>query len=235
MLKIHEIDTYYGKLHILKKVSLEVKEKEIVSLIGANGAGKTTLLQTIIGINCPRNGFIEYNGRKISDLAPEAIVKEGISLVPEGRHLFTAMSVTENLEMGAYLRKDRKETAESLEMVFNLFPKLREREDQLAGTMSGGEQQMLAIARALMAAPKILLCDEPSFGLSPIMVQAVGEVLKQIKENEKVTILLVEQNAMMALQLSARGYVIELGSIILEGTSEELLQNENVRKAYLGL
>lgn len=219
----------------MKDVSLEVKEKEIVSLIGANGAGKTTLLQTILGINRPVSGYIEYHGQKINGLDPEAIVKVGISLVPEGRHLFPTMSVLENLEMGAYLRQDKGEIARNFEVVYNLFPKLNERKNQLAGTMSGGEQQMLAIARALMANPKILLCDEPSLGLSPILVQAVAEILKRIKEAEGVTILLVEQNAAMALGLSDRGYVLELGCITLEGAGKELLENEEVKKAYLGL
>ncbi len=234
MLKVNKINTYYGKLHILKDVSLEVKAKEIVSLIGANGAGKTTLLQTILGINRPVSGTIEYDGRKINGLDPEKIVKQGISLVPEGRHLFPAMSVKENLEMGAYLRDDKAGVVKKFGMVYDLFPKLQERKAQLAGTMSGGEQQMLAIARALMAEPRILLCDEPSLGLSPLLVQAMAAVLERIK-GEGVTILLVEQNATMALQLSDRGYVMELGCIALEGTSGELLANEEVKKAYLGL
>ncbi len=234
MLKVNKINTYYGKLHILKDVSLEVKAKEIVSLIGANGAGKTTLLQTILGINRPVSGTIEYDGRKINGLDPEKIVKQGISLVPEGRHLFPAMSVKENLEMGAYLRDDKAGVVKKFGMVYDLFPKLQERKAQLAGTMSGGEQQMLAIARALMAEPRILLCDEPSLGLSPLLVQAMAAVLERIK-GEGVTILLVEQNATMALQLSDRGYVMELGCIALKGTSGELLANEEVKKAYLGL
>lgn len=233
MLQIKEIDVYYGAIHALKKLSLEVEEGSIVTLIGANGAGKTTTLKSISGLLRPKSGTIVFKGTDISRVAPEKIVGMGISQVPEGRRVFTSMSVLENLEMGAYLRKDKKEIADDLENVFTRFPRLKERRKQMAGTLSGGEQQMLAIGRALMARPELLLMDEPSMGLAPLLVKEIFEIVKDINARG-TTILLVEQNAHMALSIADRAYVIETGEIVLAGKAEDLMNSEDVKKAYLG-
>ncbi|MFA7079045.1 MAG: ABC transporter ATP-binding protein [Syntrophomonas sp.] len=233
MLKIKEIDVYYGAIHALKKMSLEVERGTIVTLIGANGAGKTTTLKSISGILRPKNGTITYKGNDITKVAPEKIVSLGISQVPEGRRVFHTMSVMENLEMGAYLRKDKKEIAMDMEQVYTRFPRLKERRKQLAGTLSGGEQQMLAIGRALMARPELMLMDEPSMGLAPLLVKEIFTIIKDINERG-TTILLVEQNAHMALSIADKAYVIETGEIVLQGSADQLLKSEDVKKAYLG-
>ncbi|MDD3268251.1 MAG: ABC transporter ATP-binding protein [Syntrophomonadaceae bacterium] len=233
MLQLQEIDVYYGAIHALKKLSLEVEEGSIVTLIGANGAGKTTTLKSISGLLRPKNGTVIFKGVDISRVAPEKIVGMGISQVPEGRRVFTAMSVLENLEMGAYLRKDKKEIASDMENVFTRFPRLKERRKQMAGTLSGGEQQMLAIGRALMARPELMLMDEPSMGLAPLLVKEIFEIIKDINARG-TTILLVEQNAHMALSIADRAYVIETGEIVLAGKAEDLMNSEDVKKAYLG-
>lgn len=233
MLKVKDIDVYYGAIHALKKMSLEVEKGSIVTLIGANGAGKTTTLKTISGILRPRSGSVFFKDTDISKIAPEKIVGMGISQVPEGRRVFASMSVLENLEMGAYLRKDKKGIEEDMENVFARFPRLKERRKQMAGTLSGGEQQMLAIGRALMARPELLLMDEPSMGLAPLLVKEIFAIIKDINERG-TTILLVEQNAHMALSIADKAYVIETGEIVLQGTAEQLLKSEDVKKAYLG-
>ncbi len=233
MLKLKEIDVFYGSIHALKKMSLDVDQGTIVTLIGANGAGKTTTLNTISGILRPKNGTIIYKGTDITKVAPEKIVGLGISQVPEGRRVFSTMSVMENLEMGAYLRKDKKEIQADMETVFGRFPRLKERRKQLAGTLSGGEQQMLAIGRALMARPELMLMDEPSMGLAPLLVKEIFSIIKDINERG-TTILLVEQNANMALSIAHKAFVIETGEIVLHGTAEQLLKSEDVKKAYLG-
>lgn len=233
MLKINDIDVYYGNIQALRNVSLEVNEGEIVTLIGANGAGKSTLLKTISGLLKPKKGSIEYLGEAIDGKAAQSIVKAGISHVPEGRRVFANMSVEENLELGAYLRKDRDGIKKDLEHVFELFPRLLERRKQQAGTLSGGEQQMLAMGRALMSKPKLIILDEPSMGLAPLMVKTIFEIIKMVNE-EGVTVLLVEQNANMALSIANRAYVIETGDIVLQGTAAELQASEEVKAAYLG-
>jgi branched-chain amino acid transport system ATP-binding protein len=233
VLKVNEIDVYYGAIHALKKMSLEVEQGTIVTLIGANGAGKTTTLKTISGILRPKSGTITYKEKDITKVAPEKIVSLGISQVPEGRRIFPTMSVLENLEMGAYLRKDKKVVLKDMENVFNRFPRLMERRKQLAGTLSGGEQQMLAIGRALMARPELLLMDEPSMGLAPLLVKEIFEIIKDIN-SRGTTILLVEQNANMALSVADKAYVIETGEIVLQGSAEQLMKSEDVKKAYLG-
>lgn len=233
MLTVKSLDVYYGKIQALKGISLEVDEGEIVTLIGANGAGKTTLLRTISGLIRPKNGEILYQGKRIDTLTAEAIVKLGISHVPEGRRIFPNLTVLENLEMGAYLRKDRDGIAKDQEKVFTLFPRLKERLKQQAGTLSGGEQQMLAMGRALMARPKLLLLDEPSMGLAPLLVKTIFEIIKEINAGG-TTILLVEQNAHMALSIAHHAYVIETGRVVLTGTPEELHKSEQVQSAYLG-
>lgn len=233
MLQLQAIDVYYGAIHALKKLSLEVEQGSIVTLIGANGAGKTTTLKSISGLLRPKSGAVKYKGADISKTAPEKIVGMGISQVPEGRRVFTAMSVLENLEMGAYLRKDKKAIASDMENVFVRFPRLRERKKQMAGTLSGGEQQMLAIGRALMARPELMLMDEPSMGLAPLLVKEIFEIIKDINARG-TTILLVEQNAHMALSVADRAYVIETGEIVLAGKAEDLMNSEDVKKAYLG-
>lgn len=233
MLEVKGIDVYYGAIHALKGLSLEVEEGSIVTLIGANGAGKTTTLKSISGLLRPRNGAIMFKGSDISKVAPEKIVGLGISQVPEGRRVFATMTVLENLEMGAYLRKDKKGIESDLENVFTRFPRLKERRKQTAGTLSGGEQQMLAIGRALMARPELMLMDEPSMGLAPLLVKEIFEIIKDINARG-TTILLVEQNAHMALSIANRAYVIETGEIVLEGTAEQLINSEEVKKAYLG-
>ncbi len=234
MLKINKVNTYYGSLHILKDLSLEVGSGEMVTVIGANGAGKTTLLRTISGIVVPTGGYIELDGERIDGLEPEKIVRHGICQIPEGGQLFNVMTVRENLEMGAYLRRDKTGIERDLERMYEHFPILKERAKQQAGTLSGGQQQMLAIARGLMSNPKILILDEPSWGLAPVLVDEVADIISEIHARG-ITILLNEQNASMALRLADRGYVMELGRIVMEGTGDELLQDDGVRKAYLGL
>ncbi|MBE3549888.1 MAG: ABC transporter ATP-binding protein [Brockia lithotrophica] len=233
MLKIENVHVYYGRIHALKGISLAVEAGEIVTLIGANGAGKTTLLRAISGLVPVREGSITFEGRPLTRLKAEEIVRLGISHVPEGRRIFANMTVRENLALGAYLRRDPKEVAESLERVFALFPRLKERLQQKAGTLSGGEQQMLAIARALMARPRLLLLDEPSLGLAPLLVRQIFATLKEINE-QGTTLLLVEQNAHMALSVAHRGYVLETGRIVLADTADRLRASEEVRAAYLG-
>jgi branched-chain amino acid transport system ATP-binding protein len=233
MLKVNEIDVFYGNIHALKNLSLTVEEGEIVTLIGANGAGKSTLLKTISGLLKPKRGRIEYLGSTIHARPAQSIVKAGISHVPEGRRVFANMSVDENLELGAFLRKDRNGTKEDLNMVFELFPRLLERRNQLSGTLSGGEQQMLAMGRALMSKPKLLLMDEPSMGLAPLMVKNIFQIIERVNA-EGTTVLLVEQNANMALSVAHRAYVIETGAIVLAGTAEELRESNEVKAAYLG-
>ena len=233
VLELVDVHTYYGSIHALKGVSLEVRDGEIVTLIGANGAGKSTTLRSINGLNHPRQGTIRFQGRDITGDAPHEIVAAGIAQSPEGRRLFPRMSVLENLEMGAYQRVDRDNLKDDMARVFDLFPRLAERRNQKAGTMSGGEQQMCAIGRALMARPKLLLLDEPSMGLAPIFVEKIFEIVHEINE-QGTPILLVEQNALMALDAADRGYVLETGRIALAGPAKELRQNEQVRKTYLG-
>jgi branched-chain amino acid transport system ATP-binding protein len=231
LLEIDDIHTFYGNIEALKGISLNVDEGEIVTLIGSNGAGKSTTLRSISGVTPPRKGTIRFAGEQISGVPPQDIVQRGVSQSPEGRHVFPRMSVRENLDMGAYLRRD--EYAEDMERVFELFPRLKERERQKAGTMSGGEQQMLAIGRALMARPKLLLLDEPSMGIAPILVDRIYETIKAINE-QGTTILLVEQSATHALDASSRGYVLATGEVALSDSSAALQENEEVQKAYLG-
>ena len=234
ILRLDDIHTFYGSIHALKGITIEVREGEIVTLIGANGAGKSTTLRSINGLNHPRRGKIEFEGRDITNTAPHRIVKMGISQSPEGRKLFSRMSVRENLEMGAFQRSDRATFKEDLDRVYSLFPRLAERRNQKAGTMSGGEQQMCAMGRALMAKPKLLLLDEPSMGLAPIFVERIFEIVREINE-QGTPILLVEQNALMALDTAHRGYVLETGRIALADDAKALRQNEQVQKAYLGI
>lgn len=233
MLRIDNINVYYGAIHALKNVSLEVEAGAIVTLIGANGAGKTTTLKTISGILRPRSGSVIFENRDITKLPPQAIVGLGICQVPEGRRIFPSMSVLENLEMGAYLRKDKQGIKTDMEMVFSRFPRLEERKKQIAGTLSGGEQQMLAIGRALMARPRLMLLDEPSMGLAPLLVREIFDIIKDIN-SQGTTILLVEQNAHMALSIADKAYVLETGEIVLEGGARDLMESEEVKKAYLG-
>ena len=233
LLKLDNIKTYYGNIRALKGISIDVDENEIVCLIGGNGAGKSTTLMTISGVLTPVEGDVLFRGQSIVGLRADSIVQMGICQVPEGRMIFPLLTVMENLELGAYLRSDKEGIKEALDRVFELFPAMSERRKQYGGTLSGGEQQMLAIARALMGRPKLLLLDEPSLGLAPIFVDSIFETIQQINE-QGTTILLVEQNAQLALQYSNRGYVLETGEIALAGTSEDLLTNEQVRKAYLG-
>jgi branched-chain amino acid transport system ATP-binding protein len=234
ILELEDVHTYYGSIEALKGVSLDVGEREIVTLIGANGAGKSTTLRSINGLNHPRQGRIRFQGRDITDEAPHDVVKMGISQSPEGRRLFPRMSVLENLEMGAFQRSDRTGIRESLDRVFALFPRLAERRSQKAGTLSGGEQQMCAIGRALMAQPKLLLLDEPSMGLAPIFVEKIFEIVVEINQ-QGTPILLVEQNALMALDTASRGYVMETGTIVLADDADKLRENEQVQKTYLGV
>jgi len=233
MLKVNNINVYYGNIHALKDVSLEVERGEIVTLIGGNGAGKTTTLRTISGLLRSKTGEIIFEDEVISNMPAPMIVKKGISQVPEGRRIFANLTVLENLEMGAYLRKDRQEVKNSLEMVFTRFPRLKERMYQRAGTLSGGEQQMLALGRALMSKPKLLLLDEPSMGLAPILVQEIFSIISEINK-AGTTVLLVEQNAHMALSIAHRAYVLETGRIVLSGYAKDLANSDEVRKAYLG-
>jgi branched-chain amino acid transport system ATP-binding protein len=234
LLAIESIDVYYDQAHVLKNVSMEVREGEIVTLIGANGAGKTTLLKTISGLLRPRRGRIAFLNREIHLESVEHIISVGISMIPEGRRVFPRMTVLENLRLGAFLRNDRSGIQEDIESVFTKFPRLKERTHQLAGTLSGGEQQMLAIGRALMSRPKLLLCDEPSMGLAPIFVENTFGVIEGLRK-QGVTILLVEQNARMALSIADRGYVIQNGEIKMGGPAAELLEDPAVRRAYLGM
>ncbi len=233
LLEVDGIETYYGNIQALKGVSLTVNRGEIVTLIGSNGAGKTTTLRTISGILRPRKGSVKLEGKRIDNIAPDQLVKLGIAHSPEGRRIFSRMTVQENLEMGAFARNDRAGVAQDLDRVLTLFPRLKERMAQRGGTLSGGEQQMLAIGRALMSRPQILLLDEPSMGLSPILVETIFNIISDLNQNGS-TILLVEQNALLALQVAHRGYVIETGQIVLEDTGQNLLKSEKVRKAYLG-
>ncbi len=237
MLRLKNINTYYGQVHALRNVSLHLAKGEIVTLIGANGAGKTSLLNTLSAITPARSGEIHFQGEGIGTLPPDRIVELGISHVPEGRQVFKPLSVEDNLELGAYLRYRKKEKIairQDLEMIYELFPRLRERRKQMAGTLSGGEQQMLAIGRALMARPKLLLLDEPSMGLAPLVVQEIFRVIENLRREKGTTVLLVEQNAKAALALADRGYVLETGKMILEGVASELLENREVQRAYLG-
>ncbi len=234
LLEVENVHTYYGNIHALKGVSLTVDEGEIVTLIGANGAGKSTMLKTISGLLRPREGVIRLAGEDLSAYRAHEVVGKGVVQVPEGRRVFGRLTVTENLEMGAYSRASQPEIADSMERVFNLFPRLKERRHQLAGTLSGGEQQMLATGRALMARPRVLLMDEPSMGLAPLLVQSIFDTIRKLHA-EGTTILVVEQNARMALQVADRGYVIQTGQVILSDTAKNLRQNEMVQKAYLGI
>jgi len=233
VLRVEDVHTFYGSIEALKGITLDVHEGEIVTLIGANGAGKSTTLRSINGLNHPRRGKIFFQGTDVTSMPPHQIVKRGISQSPEGRKLFPRMSVIENLEMGAFQRADRGGIREDMDRVFSLFPRLAERKTQKAGTMSGGEQQMLAIGRALMARPKLLLLDEPSMGLAPIFVEKIFEIVKEIND-QGTPILLVEQNALMALDTADRGYVLETGKIALADDAKKLRENEQVRKTYLG-
>ena len=235
MLKINNIQTFYGNIQALKDVSIEIKEGEIVTLIGANGAGKTTTLMSVSGISPPRAGEILLDGDPITDMSPEKIVEKGIIQVPEGRRIFPDMTVVENLEMGAFLRKNKQLVQQDLNYVMTLFPILEKRRSQLGGTLSGGEQQMLAISRALMARPRLLLLDEPSLGLAPLIIKQIFDIIKQINKESNTTIFLVEQNANQALKLADRGYVMENGRITMVDSAANLLANDDVRKAYLGM
>ena len=233
ILALDDVHTFYGTIEALKGISLEVREGEVVTLIGANGAGKSTTLRSINGLNHPKEGTIVFKGTDITDTAPHEIVRMGISQSPEGRRVFARMSVLENLEMGAYQREDRSGIREDLDRVYTLFPRLQERKAQRAGTLSGGEQQMLAIGRALMARPRLLLLDEPSMGLAPIFVEKIFEIVQEINQ-QGTPILLVEQNALMALEIANRGYVLETGQVALADDAKTLRDNEQVRKTYLG-
>lgn len=233
MLTVEDINVYYGAIHAIKGISLDVPDGEIVALIGSNGAGKSTTLRTISGLMKPKTGKILYEGHDIAGVPAHKIVGMGLCQVPEGRHVFANMTVLENLELGAYLRKDKDGIAKDMDDVFKKFPRLLERKDQLSGTLSGGEQQMLAIGRAMMSRPKLLLLDEPSMGLSPLLVDQVFEIIKQLRD-DGTTILLVEQNAGKSLAISDRAYVLELGEIVLSGTGAELAASDEVKKAYLG-
>ena len=232
LLELHDIHTFYGNIEALKGISLEVEEGEIVTLIGSNGAGKSTTLSSISGLTSPREGSVRFEDREIGETAPQDVVRLGISLSPEGRHCFPRMTVQENLDLGAYLRRD-SDVNNDMDRVFDLFPRLKERERQKAGTMSGGEQQMLAIGRALMANPRLLLLDEPSMGIAPVLVERIYETIAEINK-QGTTILLVEQNANFALEVSKRGYVLETGEVALTDQSENLRDNPDVQKAYLG-
>ncbi len=235
MLKLQDINTFYGNIQALKGVSITIEKGEIVTLIGANGAGKSTTLMTLSGVVPPRSGEILFRDEPIQNLAPEKIVKMGICQVPEGRRIFPQMTVLENLEMGAFLRNDKDIIRQDIDMVMDYFPILAQRRNQLGGTLSGGEQQMLAISRGLMSRPEVLLLDEPSLGLAPIIIQQIFEIIRKINKEQLMTIFLVEQNAMQALKLADRGYVMETGRITLEDDADKLLDNEEVKKAYLGI
>lgn len=233
MLEINNLNVHFGVIHAIKGISLKVNEGEIVTLIGANGAGKTTTLRTISGLKKPSAGSILFKGKDITHMSAQDRVKAGISQVPEGRRIFSTMTVLENLELGAYLRRDKSDIGKDLAMVYERFPILADRKKQAAGTLSGGEQQMLAMGRALMSRPKLLCLDEPSMGLAPLLVQEIFDIIEDINRNG-TTVLLVEQNASMALQIANRAYVMETGTIMLSGSGEELMQSEDIKKAYLG-
>jgi branched-chain amino acid transport system ATP-binding protein len=233
MLRLNEIQTFYGKVQVLKEISLHVKDREIVTLIGANGAGKTTTLRAISGLVRPVSGGIEFLGQRIDRLSPEIIVKMGVSHVPERAGVFPYMTVLENLELGACTRRDKEEIKKDLQVVYGLFPILEQRKKQLTGTLSGGERQMVAMGRGLMAKPKLYLLDEPSLGLSPLLVKRIAKIIVEINKEGK-TVLLVEQNARIALGIANRGYVLETGRIVVQGEASELMNNEHVKKAYLG-
>ncbi len=233
LLEIRDIEVFYGVIQAIKGISFDVNEGEVIALIGANGAGKTTILHTITGLLQPKNGSIVFDGKDITKVPAHKIVAMGMAHVPEGRRVFSQLSVYENLKMGAYTRKDKAEIEESLEMVYGKFPRLEERKNQLAGTLSGGEQQMLAMGRALMSHPKIVLMDEPSMGLSPIFVEEIFKIIEEVSASG-TTVLLVEQNAKKALGIANRAYVLETGNIVLDGDATELMNNETVKKAYLG-
>lgn len=233
MLKVNDLSVHYGVIQAVRGISLEVNEGEIVTLIGANGAGKTTALRTISGLVKPSSGTIEFEGKPIQKVSPQKIVTQGISQVPEGRHVFPGLTVQENLEMGAFLRKDNEGIKKSFSEIYERFPILKERKIQDASTLSGGEQQMLAMGRALMSKPRLLLLDEPSMGLAPIFIKEIFNIIQEIQQ-QGTTVLLIEQNAKMALSIADRGYVIETGKIVLQGTGVELLASEEVKKAYLG-
>jgi branched-chain amino acid transport system ATP-binding protein len=235
LLKVRNIETFYGPIMAIKGVSLDVEGGDIVTILGANGAGKTTILKTISGVMDPEKGTVEFMDQRIDGMNPAKIVRMGISHVPEGREVFHDLTVKENLMMGSYLRKDREGIQSDLQAVYSYFPVLKSRTSQLAGNLSGGEQQMLAIARALMARPKLQLLDEPSLGLAPFLVKEIFDIIRQIKEEQNTAILLVEQNALMALALAHIGYVLELGRIVMEDTCQELMENEDVKEFYLGV
>lgn len=234
MLELQSVDTFYGPSQVLNDVSLQVNQGEIVCLLGANAAGKTTTMKTIFGIVRPRRGVVVFEGQQISGTPTDNIIGKGLALVPEGRRVFSRMTVRENLEMGAYMRNNRAEFNQDIERVYTLFPRLKERDKQITGTMSGGEQQMLAIGRALMSRPRLMCMDEPSMGLSPILVQTVFDTIQEIR-SQGVTIFVVEQNAFMALNVADRGYVLQTGKIVLSDTAENLRNNDLVRRAYLGV
>ena len=233
MLEVENVHAYYGKIHALKDISLNVNKGEIVTLIGANGAGKSTTLKTISGLLRPRQGSVRLDGEDLTTLLPHKIVTKGVVQVPEGRRIFGQLTVMENLDMGAFTCRDNQQIKTNLDKVFNLFPRLKERRRQVAGTLSGGEQHMLAMGRGLMATPQVLLLDEPSMGLAPVLVDSIFDTIQQLHA-EGTTILLVEQNARMALQVASRGYVIQTGEVVLSDTAENLQKNEMVRKAYMG-
>lgn len=234
LLEVNDVHAYYGNIHALKGVSLTVNKGEIVTLIGGNGAGKTTTLRTISGLMRPRSGFVKFDGQDISDTPPHSLVSKGVAMVPEGRGVFAKLTVEENLEMGAFHRNDRDGIRADIKKSYEMFPRLGERRTQLAGTMSGGEQQMLAVTRALMSKPRLLLMDEPSMGLAPVLVDLIFEAIEEINQ-EGMTILLVEQNAHMALQVADRGYVLQTGEIVLSNSAKVLQQDKTVQKAYLGI
>ena len=233
MLEVKDLQVYYGMIEAIKGVSFHVEEGEVIALIGANGAGKTTILHTVSGLLSPKNGTVTFEGTDITKIPGHKIVSMGMAHVPEGRRVFAQLSVLQNLKMGAYTRKDKQEIEETLQMVFKRFPRLEERQNQLAGTLSGGEQQMLAMGRALMSHPKIILMDEPSMGLSPIFVNEIFEIIKEVSKSG-TTVLLVEQNAKKALSIADRAYVLETGNIVLEGKASDLLNDDSIKKAYLG-
>lgn len=233
ILHVENLNVYYGAIHAVKGISFDVEEGEVVTLIGANGAGKSTTLNTVAGLLKPREGVVEFEGKSLLGIAPHTIVGKGIALCPEGRRVFLQMSVRENLEMGAFTRTDSAEVAQSLEDVFKRFPRLKERENQVAGTLSGGEQQMLAMGRALMSKPRLLMLDEPSMGLAPILVQEIFDIIEQL-HSAGTTVLLVEQNARMALKVADRAYVLETGRVSMSGKASELASDERVKQAYLG-
>ncbi len=233
MLEIRDLEVYYGMIQAIKGISFDVNEGEVIALIGANGAGKTTILHTITGLLNAKSGKVTFNGTDITKVPGHKIVSMGMAHVPEGRRVFAQLSVYQNLMMGAYTRKDKQEISETLENVYHRFPRLEERKNQMAGTLSGGEQQMLAMGRALMSHPKIILMDEPSMGLSPIFVNEIFDIIKEVSKGG-TTVLLVEQNAKKALSIADRGYVLETGKIVLEGKADDLLHNDSIKKAYLG-